>query len=73
MQNVLPEIQLQKIQPTNCRETREDIIITDIAWDIPGFLRNNPSENIALNALVDRTYVIWSQRMYQIYPFLGEG
>lgn len=71
LQNIFPGMNLQRIHPANCRETSEATVVTDIAWDIPGFLWDNPSENTALNNLVAQTYATWSQNMYQIYPFLG--
>jgi len=37
--------------------------VTDIAWDIPTFLRDNPSEDVVLNELVAHAYHEWSQYM----------
>lgn len=64
-----PPLKMQCIQGINCRKQADgSIIITDIAWDIPTFLLDNPSGDTDLDELVSYTQARWSEIIYQVYP-----
>lgn len=64
-----PFLKIQRIQGINCRKQPDGtIFITDIAWDIPTFLLDNPSGDMDLDELVAFTQAKWSQIIYHVYP-----
>ncbi len=65
----MPSIRLQRLQSVNCKQVSpEETVITDVAWDLPTFLLDNPSSDAKLNEMIARTQASWSAIMYQVYP-----
>jgi hypothetical protein len=66
---IVPGIRIQKIQGANCRiQTDGTIIVTDIAWDIPTFLLDNPCGQWELDKFIASLQKRWSQIIYDAYP-----
>lgn len=69
IRQAVPCLKIQRIQQSNCHEQSDGtILITDVAWDIPTFLLDNPSGNLGLDDVVARVHLHWSKIIYDTYP-----